>query len=127
MKPARLFIPEISGSRSVNMVTFALVTTNLIFNIVANAAFKVSATSANLRSFIAWQIVGNLAGFITVLTLTGLLRYIPLHIAFPLTIGLAVLGVQIVAAGWLFHETITATQWLGALFIIIGIGFLSWR
>ena len=88
---------------------------------------KVSAASNTTRDFIIWQVVGNLAGFITVLTLTGLLRDIPLHIAFTVTTGLAVLGVQVVAAGWLFHEPITTVQWFGALLVIVGIGFLSWR
>ena len=67
---------------------------NLLFNVVANASFKVSATSPNWRSFVTWQVIGNLAGFVTVLTLTGLLRFIPLHVAYPVTVGLAVIGVQ---------------------------------
>ncbi len=94
---------------------------NLLFNIVANASFKLSAASSSLRGFLAWQVVGNLAGFITVLTLTGLLRYLPLHVAYPVTAGLAVIGVQVVAARWLFGETISSGQWLGTLFIILGI------
>lgn len=94
---------------------------NLIFNIVANASFKLSAASPTLRGFVGWQIVGNLAGFITVLTLTGLLRHLPLHVAYPVTTGLAVIGVQVVAARWLFGETISSGQWLGTVFIIVGI------
>lgn len=99
----------------------ALLVGNLLFNIVANASFKLSAASPGLRSFLAWQIVGNLAGFITVLTLTGLLRYLPLHVAYPVTAGLAVVGVQVVAARWLFGEAISSGQWLGTVFIIVGI------
>jgi multidrug transporter EmrE-like cation transporter len=94
---------------------------NLLFNIIANASFKLSVTNATWRTFIFWQVVGNLAGFATVLTLTGLLVYIPLHIAFPVTTGLTIIGVQIVAAHLLFHETITPTRWLGTLFIVLGI------
>ncbi|MGC8780949.1 MAG: SMR family transporter [Anaerolineae bacterium] len=98
---------------------------NLLFNIIANASFKLSATSAEWRSFLAWQVIGNLAGFITVLTLTGLLRYLPLHVAYPVTAGLAVIGVQVVAARWLFGEAISSGQWLGTLFVIIGIVLVS--
>src|SRR5512143_176746 len=127
MNRTRLFLQELSRPRSLSIVTFSFVAINLIFNIVANAAFKVSAASNTTRDFIIWQVVGNLAGFITVLTLTGLLRDIPLHIAFTVTTGLAVLGVQIVASGWLFHEPITSPQWFGALLVIVGIGFLSWK
>ncbi len=99
----------------------ALVGSNLFFNIVANASFKLSATSSAWRDFLAWQIIGNLAGLVTVLTLTGLLRFFPLHVAYPVTTGLAVIGAQVVAARWFFHEAISSTQWLGSLLIAAGI------
>ncbi len=117
---------QIAGGR-VNSLVVALFLGNLLFNIVANASFKVSAESPNLRGFLTWQVIGNLAGFITVLTLTGLLRYIPLSMAFPVTTGLAVIGVQVVAGHWLFGETISAEQWLGTLLVIIGIILLTWE
>jgi len=94
---------------------------NLFFNVVSNASFKISAHSHHWREFLTWQAIGNLAGFITVLTLTGLLRFIPLHVAYPVTVGLSVIGVQVWAAKWLFHEPITTAQWLGTLLITLGI------
>lgn len=103
----------------------ALLAGNLLFNIVANAGFKLSAASSGWRGFLAWQIVGNLAGLITVLTLTGLLRYLPLHVAYPITAGLAVIGVQVVAARWLFGEAISSGQWLGTLLVVVGIVLVS--
>jgi multidrug transporter EmrE-like cation transporter len=108
-------------------IILALVGGNLLFNIVANASFKVSADSRTWRQFLLWQVIGNLAGLITVLTLTGLLRHIPLHVAFPLTTGLAVVGVQVGAARWLFHEPITPAQWLGTLLVVAGILFIGGR
>jgi multidrug transporter EmrE-like cation transporter len=101
-----------------------LLVLNVIFNILANAGFKFSAMSPNWKGLLAWQVVGNLAGFLTVITLTGLLKHTPLHVAFPLTTGLAIIGVQLVAAKFLFHETITTTQWLGTLLIVGGIFLL---
>jgi len=98
---------------------------NLLFNVVANVSFKLSAFSPGWRGFLGWQIVGNLAGFITVLTLTGLLRFMPLHIAYPVTTGLAILGVQVAAAGLIFHEPVSRTQWLGTLLIVAGISLVS--
>jgi len=94
---------------------------NLLFNILANAGFKLSVMNTSWRTFVFWQVVGNLAGFATVLTLTGLLVYIPLHIAFLVTTGLTIIGVQVVAAHFLFHETITPTRWLGTLLIVLGV------
>jgi multidrug transporter EmrE-like cation transporter len=49
----------------------------------------------------------------------------PLSIAFPLTTGLAVLGVQVVASIWLFHEPIGDRQWLGTLAIVAGIWLIQ--
>ena len=99
----------------------ALLTLNLIFSIVANAAFRISSRSASWGDVLTWQVLGNLAGFVTVITLTGLLRYMPLSAAFPLTTGMSILGVQIVAAQYLFHESISSVQWAGALLIGVGI------
>ena len=107
------------------LIILALVLGNLIFTIIANASFKVSAQSETGRTFFFWQVIGNLAGLVTVITLTWLLRYQPLSIAFPLTTGLGIIGVQLIASHWLFGETVTQGRLLGALFIIIGIAFLS--
>jgi multidrug transporter EmrE-like cation transporter len=100
---------------------FALLGANLFFNIIANASFKVSAVSQSWSTFLSWQVLGNIAGFITVLTLTGLLRFIPLHVAYTVTAGLAVIGVQVVAAKWIFGEVVSHTQWLGTFLVIAGI------
>ncbi len=43
------------------------------------------------------------------------------QVAYPATAGLAVIGVQVVAAGWLFGEPISPAQWLGTTLIVIGI------
>lgn len=59
------------------------------------------------------------------LTLTGLLHYLPLHVVFPVTTGMAVIGVQVVAAGFLFGETIRPAQWFGTLLVIAGIAIIG--
>jgi multidrug transporter EmrE-like cation transporter len=104
-----------------------LVGGNLLFNILANASFKVSAETRTWREFLFWQVVGNLAGLVTVLTLTGLLRHMPLHVAFPLTMGLTVIGVQVGAAWLLFREPITSAQWMGTLLVVVGILLIGGR
>ncbi len=103
-----------------------LIVANIFFNVVANIGFKFSAESTTLRGFLIWQVLGNLAGLITVITLTLLLRFLPLHIAFPVTTGLSLLCVQVLAAGLFFGETITSVQWLGTLLIVCGV-VLVWR
>ena len=111
----------------VRILIVVLILANLVFNVVANASFKFSADSQDLRRFLTWQGLGNLAGLITVLTLTWLLKYIPLHIAFPVTTGLAVIGVQIVAGRLLFGESISSGRWLGTLLVVAGIVLLGGR
>ena len=123
-----MFNQRIQANPATNAVAIlALMAANLFFNVVANASFKVSATSPNWRSFVTWQVIGNLAGFVTVLTLTGLLRFVPLHVAYPVTVGLAVIGVQVGAVRWLFHEPVTQAQWLGTLLIAAGILLVAGR
>jgi len=99
----------------------ALIGLNVLFSIFANAAFRVSARGATWTDVLLWQVFGNLAGFATVLTLTALLRYVPLSIAFPVTTGISIVAVQLVAARWLFDEPIAAAQWAGALLIAAGV------
>jgi multidrug transporter EmrE-like cation transporter len=122
------FRPDVQVLRPRSAITITVLTGgNLLFNIVANASFELSAASPAWRGFLAWQIAGNLAGFITVLTLTGLLRFVPLHVAYPVTGGLAVIGVQVVAAELIFHEQISSAQWLGTLLVVAGIALISGR
>lgn len=111
-------IPKLT---SPSAIIFSLILVNLVFNILANASFRISALSPTWRGLLTWQVVGNLAGLATVITLTWLLRYMPLSVAFPLTTGLTVLGVQLVAASWIFHEPISERQWLGTLALVLGI------
>ena len=106
-------------------ISAILILANLLFNVVANVSFKYSAGGSTWREFLFWQVVGNLAGLITVITLTWLLRYIPLHIAFPVTTGLTVIGVSLVAGHWIFKEDFTNSQFLGTLLVVLGIVLLS--
>ena len=103
----------------------ALFLGHLAFTTLASVGFKLSSASSGWRSFLLWQIVGNLAGFVGVLALTGLLRFIPLHVAYPVTQGLAVVGVQVVAARLLFRETVQPLQWMGTALVIAGIVLIS--
>jgi multidrug transporter EmrE-like cation transporter len=102
-------------------IVVGMIVLNLIFNVISNASFKLSALAPTWRGVLIWQVVGNLTGLVTVIALTILLRHMPLSIAFPLTTGLAVLGVQVFASKWYFHEPTSSVQWLGALLIVAGI------
>lgn len=104
-----------------------LVFVNMSFSTLSNMGFKLSAGKDTFWGFWSWQIVGNLAGFVAVLAFTRLLRYLPLHIAFPLTQGLAVVAVQLLAAQILFREEIRPLQWLGTTLVAAGIVLIGAR
>jgi undecaprenyl phosphate-alpha-L-ara4N flippase subunit ArnE len=103
------------------MLIVALVAANLLCNIVANVCFKQSVAGHGWQHLLLWQVLGNIAGLLSVITLTLLLRSVPLHVAYPVTTGLAVIGVQVLAARAIFGESIDLRQWLGTLLIVGGI------
>jgi len=102
-----------------------LVLSNLAFTVLSNVGFKWSALSTDWRGFITWQVVGNLAGFLSVLAFTALLRLISLHLAFAVTAGLGFLAVQVIGAHLIFHESVTRGQWLGIVLITGGIALVA--
>lgn len=102
-----------------------LVLTNLAMVVTANVSFKFSALSPGWRGLLAWQVVGNLAGFASVLTLTFLLRHIPLHVAYALSAGLGFVLVQVLGARLIFHEAISTSQWFGVALVAGGIMLIS--
>jgi undecaprenyl phosphate-alpha-L-ara4N flippase subunit ArnE len=125
----RIFLrPPVSVSLSANVILLAvLLVTNVLFQVIGNSGFKLSATSGDARGFWTWQVVGNLAGLASVITITAMLRFLPLSLVFPVTTGLTVIGIQVVAARFFFHEPITTVQWLGTLFVVIGIALIGGR
>lgn len=108
-------------------VIILLLSTNVLFQIVANSGFKLSATAGTVRGFVAWQLIGNVAGFASVLAATGLLHFLPLSVVFPVTTGLTVIGLQVGAARLLFNEPISSAQWLGTMLVVIGILLVGGR
>jgi multidrug transporter EmrE-like cation transporter len=93
----------------------------LVFVTSANILLKLSAGAHRTWPLLALLAAGNLAGFAGVLVYTGLLRTLPLHVAFPLSRGLVVLGVQLVGALLVFHETFRMTEAAGAVLVAAGI------
>lgn len=88
---------------------------------VANMLLTVSAHANALVSFLVFQIAGNLVGFLGILAYTGLLRTLPLHVAFPLSRGAAVIGVQLVASLLVFREVFKLTEIAGTVVVAAGV------
>lgn len=94
---------------------------NVLATVAANALLKLSAEAASLWPFLLFQVAGNLLGLLGVLAYTGLIRKMPMHVAFPLTRGLCVLGVQLGAAALFFREPVTPRHLAGAALVTAGI------
>ena len=108
-------------------ILIVLLASNVLFQVIGNSGFKLSATSGDARGFWTWQVVGNLAGLASVITITVMLRFLPLSVVFPVTTGLTVIGIQVFAAGFLFRESISPVQWLGTLLVVVGIALIGGR
>ncbi len=93
----------------------------LVFVTSANILLKLAAGAHGTWTFVTMLAAGNVAGFAGVLVYTGLLRTLPLHVAFPLSRGLVVLSVQLVAALVVFHESFRFTEAAGAMLVAAGI------
>lgn len=103
------------------LVIILLFAAHFVLNIVSHLSYKKSAISKGAKRFISWQAVAQTTGFLGVLATTGLFHYLPTSIAYPITQGLGVVGVQFIAAMLFFKERITLPQWIGTAFIIIGV------
>ncbi len=93
--------------------------------VTSNVGFKLSAGSQTWRGFLAWQVVGNLAGFLGVIAFTLLLKFIPLYLAYGIFMGLGFVAVQVLAARLLFKEQIRPIQWIGVTLILLGIFLIA--
>ncbi|MGA2642257.1 MAG: hypothetical protein ABSG21_15290 [Spirochaetia bacterium] len=93
----------------------------LVFVTSANILLKLAADAHETWILVTMFAAGNLVGLAGVLAYTGLLRTLPLHVAFPLSRGLVVLGVQLVAALIVFHESFRFTEAAGAALVTAGI------
>jgi len=87
----------------------------------ANVLLKLSADAGRLWAFLTFQAAGNLAGLAGILVYTWLMRSMPLHVAFPLSRGAGVLGVQLVGSILIFREAFTLKETVGAVAVTAGI------
>ena len=100
---------------------------NIVSTGLSVVAFKQAGAALEPRGFLWQQILGNFWGFVSVIAFTFLTRYLTLNVAYPVTVCLAVLLVQLVFARVYFGEVATPTQITGALLIAAGIVLVARR
>ncbi|MBC7232128.1 MAG: hypothetical protein H5T68_02640 [Chloroflexi bacterium] len=107
------------------VLILGLVIINLLCILFSQVSFKWSAMSSDWKGILRWQIIGNVLGFISVLSLTALLKFIPLHHATAISMGLGFVLVQVIGARLIFHESVSKASWTGAGLIAAGIVLVS--
>ena len=99
----------------------ALLAGYFVFVTASNVFLKLSADARETWVLAVMFAAGNLVGFLGILAYTGLLRTLPLHVAFPLSRGLVVLGVQLFASLVFFRERFTPREAGGVVLVTAGI------
>lgn len=102
-----------------------LIVANLASVLTSNIGLKLSAWALDWHGVLAWQIFGNLTGFLGVLAFTALMRFVPLNVGYGITAGIGFILVQVVGAHLFFHEPITPLQWLGVAAVTLGIALIA--
>lgn len=92
-----------------------------LFNSFAQVCLKFAAAFEGAGQFVLWQLIGNTSAFVGTLSYTASMRWLPLHIAYPITQGLSLLVFTFFGSFLYFQETIRPLQWLGIVAIIAGI------
>ena len=97
----------------------------IVFQSAAHICLRFSARPSSVWMFFVLQSVGNLAGLVGILTYTGLLTKLPLHVGFPLTQGLVALGVLLVGSLCIFRESFKRNQIIGCALVFAGVILLG--
>ena len=111
---------RIGYTAGVSLKNAALLIAYLVFVTGANLLLKLAADAGSGWPMIALLVSGNVAGFGGILAYTGLLRTLPLHVAFPLSRGLVVLGV-LGTSLFFFREHLRVTEAAGVALVTAGI------
>ena len=107
------------------LVVLVLVAVNQFFNVGATLSFAASGHAEQLRTFVAWQIIGGVFGLGVNLTFAGLVRYWSLSFANVTGIALAFVSAQVFAAYMILHEPFAWPQWLGTSLVVVGVVLIA--
>ena len=106
-------------------IVFLLLVVNLVFATAANILIKLSSDAATAALFIVFQIAGNVAGLLGVLAYTGVLKRLPLHIGYPLTQGIAAIGVLGFGSVLVFKESFGTREAIGCALVVAGVALVG--
>lgn len=83
--------------------------------------FKYASGASGLKSTLLWFLGAGVAGTVSMLLYTFILRYIPLHVGYAILFGLGFVVVQVVAARLILKESVSVLQWIGGAVVVAGI------
>ena len=104
---------------------FVYLYTSIIFNVLTNVGFNLSALNEN-SPVKRWSFFlgGLVFGLINSFLFTECLKEISLQVASAIFFSLTILGLFL-AAHFLFKESVTPLRLVGAVFIIVGVVIVS--
>ena len=108
-----------------NVIPVFLILGHTAMNVLSNIFYKKSAMVKGVGRFGLWQLIAGTFSFVGVLSYTFSLRYLPVSVAFPVTQGLAVVGVTIIGAWLVYKERIMKIQWMAIALVAGGILLVS--
>jgi len=87
--------------------------------------FKYASGAQGVKATILWFAVAGVAGTVSMIFYTLLLRYVPLHVGYAVLFGLGFVVVQVVAAKFILKEPVSLIQWIGGALMVAGIALIA--
>jgi len=87
--------------------------------------FKYASGAQNLKSTVLWFLGAGVAGTVSMVLYTWLLRHLPLHVGYAALFGLGFVVVQVVAAKLILKEAVSPLQWIGGAVMVAGIFMIA--
>jgi multidrug transporter EmrE-like cation transporter len=105
-------------------VRYALLALAVAFNVGSYVLFKYISAKPHGLAWAGLFACGLAFGAINVFLFTTALRELKLAIAYPVFSGASITAIVLLSA-WLFDESVTRTNFAGAVLVALGIGLLS--
>jgi len=102
-------------------MTAGIAVVALVALAASQIGFKYASGAQNFKTTILWFLAAGVAGTISMVLYTILLRFVPLSVGYAVLFGLGFVLIQVVAAKLILKESISLVQWLGGAVMVAGI------
>ncbi|GEM_PF-5857215 len=107
------------------LATIGLAVAALLTLTASQIGFKYASGADGLKNTILWLVGAGVAGTVSMLLYTLLLKHIPLHVGYAILYGLGFVLIQVVAAKFILKEPVSLMQWIGGAVMVAGIAMVA--